>query len=247
MSRKSRKPDGELVNTPALLAETEKIEVVRSQLQAEGKFSLPPSKGRHIVIVSGASKHGWEEADYREFMAEAEQLVATRQAAGGYGEIVLVPHAYGEEIAGYVADPDVAGLTLIGHGTIERIFTDGGTAGRDFSWGRALQVATHLKRGRIEQLMCGHFPGFLAFCIPLGTPIVADLSDVRAALGQILPNEPVNPDILMPIFDAERPLGQQLCELNYRWLGVVAYIDANGQSTNAHGRLLTAEEAKTSS
>ena len=237
MSRKNkanRTSDGELVNGEALSREAAVIEASRQSLLADGRLSLPPSEGQLVVIVSGASKHGWEEEDYREFMAEAEQLVATRKASGEYGGIVLVPRAHVDEIARYVADPEVASMAFIGHGTIERIFTDGGEGGRDFSWSQALRAATHLKRGRVEQLMCGHFPGFLAYCIPLGTPFVEHLTDVRAAVGQILPNEPVAPDILMPVFDGTRPLDTQLYELNHQWLGVVACVNAAGQPINEH-------------
>ena len=201
----------------------------RQELLAEGEFSLPKEVAALAILVSRADHQGLYSPDeYRAFMAEAEQAKDRKERLGEYDEVVIIPEATQETFRTVLGDPEIAGLVVIAHGNIAGVVTTDPYPA--FTWTDVAAGANHLKQGEIEQATCGHFPLTIPRLVPLGTFAVKTLSSVRAAVGKILPEEPLDHErILEPVYTDDQPLLEQIESLNARHRGRKRIIDATGE------------------
>jgi hypothetical protein len=204
----------------------------REQLLASEKFSLPSTYGQLSIIVSGArgkikNEQLSQEEQYDRFIEEAERIKEKRERAGLYAGIVIRPRGTVEQIEADFGSPEISDIMFVGHGCISRIWTEKSNGIRDYNWSRAAQATTHLKQGKIEQGMCGHFPRIQETSVPLGTFTVARLSSVEAAPGAILPIPDGSPreHFFAPLFNDNDNAIEQIHALNDQYRGVLNRMD----------------------
>ena len=164
------------------------------------KVSVAPEAGKLVIILSTAFNEAGNitrEQQRHAFIEEAEWL--EQKHSGAYNEVVIKKKMYASDFAMDLADAEVAGIVLIGHGNIGDIWTDG--KGRSGHFG-AFNVAKHaryLKQGRFEQRVCGHFRDHQS--VPFGTFAVADQRNLIAPVG--IEIDDINPDeaLFRPVYD----------------------------------------------
>lgn len=129
----------------------------RQTLLDDGKLSLASGAGKLVIFVSSAPAFGAAHLEPREqhraFLKEAYILKEIK--ASQHQEAVVRPKAVITDIKLDFADPEVTDITLIGHGCISSVWTEGG---KNFDWRSASKATGYLKQGKIEQRMCGNLP-----------------------------------------------------------------------------------------
>lgn len=210
-----------------LLKRIDKASARREALLQDGKLSLPSGLGKLAIIVSRSPDDGAGRLAPKEqhmaFLKEADDLKEHRQ--GLHQEVVVRPIAVMEDMKLDFADPEVTDIMLIGHGSINAMWTDGG---RSFDWEVASKAASYLKQGKIEQRMCGNLPSKKlqfssgkyveelphGYSVPLGTFAVSDLRNVIAAPGIVVPDMNPSSELFMPIFSADTNAAKQVADFN---------------------------------
>jgi len=163
----------------------------------EGSFSLSPEMGKLAVIASwGTAKNSQYSAkeQIRIFRTEAER-VASSPLADAYAEAEVVQVASKMDVNFVLADPEVAGVVLVGHGNIAelRLHYD-----KHMNWWETAHATRQLKLGHFVQRMCGHFE--TADSLPMGTFAVADQRNIIAALGTPLDDKYPDESLFRPVY-----------------------------------------------
>ena len=206
------------------------------RLLDEDKVSLESGLGQLAIIVSSRknfrsvytnpSELGRET---RYFVEEAERLAAER--ASRHQEVVVRRRAVARDMALDFANPEVTDIILIGHGSIECMWTD---PKGYFTWRDAAKSAVRLKRGKIEQRMCGDFSTTAPYQVPLATFAVADFRDVLAATGKVIPDRDPADALFQPVYDGSGDVLAQIDALNERYMGNTTVAD-DTQGSSAAG------------
>lgn len=183
------------------------------------QVSLPSDLGKLAIVVSGAPgsvKLGYDKEEHEYLIDVAEGLA--EEKASLHGGVEVRHRANLDELKAFFRDPEVSDITLIGHGSISRLWLDSGA--KDFHWLDAARAATRLKAGTVEQRTCGHFG--CVYTVPLGTFAVTQLSNVKAALGQIIPREgAADESLFTPVLNDSDDVLKQIDELNSKYMGMV--------------------------
>lgn len=184
-----------------------------------GKLSLESSEGKLVIVVSSHAPfpdrldHKKTKEDHEARLAEAEKI--SRERSGQYGGIVIRPKAYIPDIQIDFMDREVSDICMIGHGSINGFMTD--SEGEYFTWQHAARTASRLKQGKIEQRTCARFPSELSCPVAVGTFAVANIENVYAAVGEIvpLPEEGVSREHLFrPVYNGQEHVLDQIQHLN---------------------------------
>lgn len=172
------------------------IAIHQSKLD-EGFVSLPPEQGKLVIIPSRGttvnSRYSASE-QIRVFGAEAEQIAAS-PFANQYAASEVMPAFTSMDVSFALADPEVAGLVLIGHGTIAafRLHQD-----KYMNWHDTARQTRQLKLGHFVQRMCGEFR--LHDSLPMGTFAVADQRHVLAAVGVPVDDKYPDESLFRPVY-----------------------------------------------
>lgn len=205
-----------------------KAESKRNTMLLRGNFSLETEVGRLAIVVSKVADHhsaaehhrSKKEMDYDdhlrwqiEIFEEEAELIKSQQTV--LGKEARIYSATNYNLKYIFANETISDVTLIGHGSINTIWCN--DPKRNFDWRSVSAATTHLKTGRIEQRMCGHFPAEKGMNLPFGTFAVVSLGQVYAATGRMLPNTIPENTVFDPVFQDEIPLRQQIVDLNEKY------------------------------
>lgn len=174
----------------------EKAVVEHGRKLEEGKLSLDSRAGKLVIVVSGNTDHRSKfshEEQRKAFNNEADEIAARRD--GLHGGVEIKRKATDMELGFDFADKEVSDMVLIGHGNIGDFWLENG---EHFGWGRAAKYARYLKRGTIEQRVCGNFP--LKTSVPLGTFALADQTRLIAPLGHAIDDVYPDEGLFKPVF-----------------------------------------------
>jgi len=196
----------------------------RAEMLADRMFSVESGMGRLAIVVSDRADHfnavqrsnnlGISYSEYlrmqiRGFEAESERIKAER---GSQHELVARLYATDTNFSNIFSNPLYSDVVLIGHGSISSIWTRGEK--KNFDWQNVSKMATHLKRGVVEQRMCGAFPLADGMNVPLGTFAVSQLSNLRAATGMYIADDDPGDAVFTPVYNDREGLMYQIQNLN---------------------------------
>lgn len=153
-------------------------------LRERGLYSRAPELGLTAIIFSQHTPTLSEDETttlYTEntyFEREAYSIAESINAQNGDAFVIAgLDHESFEE--GIMANRDVANIVVIGHGTFSSVFTD---EGGSIDWLEVSSMATHLKRGYVEQRFCGKYRFRLS--VPFGLFAIDSARNVLAAKGK---------------------------------------------------------------
>lgn len=155
----------------------------------EGKLAILPSRGTTAVNSYSPTEQ------IRIFREEAE-TIADSEFAKQYDTTEVMPAVNKLDVDMALADFEVSGVVLIGHGTIAalRLHQD-----KYMNWYDASRATKQLKLGHFVQRMCGGFGIYES--VPLGTFVVADQRNVLAAVGMAVDDLHPDDSLFAPVFD----------------------------------------------
>ena len=164
----------------------------------EGSFSLSPEEGKLAVLASWGTTTNSEysaKEQIRIFRTEAERVAASPLAAA-YAAAEVVQVAGKMDVDFVLADPEVAGMVLVGHGNIAelRLHHD-----KHMIWWETARATRQLKLGHFVQRMCGHFE--TSDSLPMGTFAVADQRNIVAALGVPIDDKYPDESLFRTVYD----------------------------------------------
>ena len=177
---------------------------------ADGMFSAPVEQGKLAVVHSlGVTQDSDYAADQQKaiFKAEAE-AVAEQQFAAQYGSREVYPVATPYDMNLILEDSEVAGVILIGHGTIAalRLADD-----KYYNWRNAERATRELKLGHFIQRTCGQFA--VSQSVPLGTYVAADRRKLIAPVGLKIDDKHPDEDAFTQVYDTEQVTAQDVIAL----------------------------------
>ncbi len=180
-------------------------------------FSLPPEQGKLVIVrslgVTANSVYSSRE-QIRIFHEEADR-VAVSDFAAQYAEAEVAPAATSMDVGFALADPEVAGIVLIGHGTISafRLHQD-----KYLNWHDTAKATRQLKLGHFVQRMCGQFR--LQDSLPMGTFAVADQRKIIAAVGVPVDDKYPDESLFCPVYDSAVNNTEAILALrDQHWIG----------------------------
>lgn len=164
----------------------------------DGKISLPAELGKLVIVVSNNFVTGGQipvDTQRKAFHDEADELAERHRRE--YADVEIRRKAIRHEIGFDLADKEVSGMVLIGHGNIGDFWLDD-MDNSHLDWRNVAKHSRHVMQGRFEQRMCGHFIGIHS--VPLGTFAVADQRRVIAPVG--IQIDDVDPDesVFQPVY-----------------------------------------------
>lgn len=168
---------------------------------ADGMFSAPVEQGKLAVVHSlGVTQDSDYTADQQKaiFKAEAE-VVAEHRFASQYKTTEVYPVATSYDMNLILEDDEVAGMILIGHGTIAalRLVDD-----NYYNWRNAERATRELKLGHFIQRTCGHFA--VPQSVPLGTYVAADRRKLIAPVGIKIDDKHPDESVFTQVYDTEQ-------------------------------------------
>lgn len=182
------------------LKQLEKAESRYATALELGRFSLPIAEGKLAIMHSFGttidSVYSPEEQK-RIFRDEAE-MVAASDLASQYADTQVLPVANSLDMDFALMDQEVAGMVLIGHGTIAAFRMN---EGKYYNWQNAERASRELKLGHFVQRTCGRFT--VPQPVPLGTFIIADRRKCIAPVGIAIDDANPNEDLFTPVYDTE--------------------------------------------
>lgn len=164
----------------------------------QGIFSLPPDEGKLAIIASrGTTTNSMYSPDeqVKIFHDEAER-VQYSEIAEQYDETEVYSAVNNLDIEFALGDREIAGMILIGHGTIAalRLHQD-----KFINWLEVSRSAKELKLGHFVQRMCGNYR--ISTSVPLGTFAVADQRNVIASLGAPIDDKYPDETLFQPVYN----------------------------------------------
>lgn len=153
-------------------------------LHEREEFSLAPDIGRTAVVYSQYDTvlSDDEESEVKimhtEFAKEALVIAANINEQNGDPFIVAgISHESFEDAI--MANPEVANIIVIGHGTFSSVFCDDGSS---IDWLQVSEMSRHLKTGYVEQRFCGQYRFSLS--VPFGLFAVQSARKIFASKGR---------------------------------------------------------------
>jgi len=158
-------------------------------MRDEGRMSLPPEAGQLAVLLCVQPTRSTLSADQERaiFWEEAERIRRERQIE--YNDVAIREVCSRAAIIDAIGDPEVAGLELIGHGSVSAFDPDS----RAFTWKHVAdtvsdpQLGGHLKLGHIVQRFCGEVRD--SNSITWATFLPFDQRTILAPIGQNIPDD----------------------------------------------------------
>ncbi len=173
-----------------------------NRLRDERRLSVPPDMGTMAIFYAvGGSSYSLlrPETEKAAFAEEAERVA--EESKDKYARVRVMQVSDRFRVFNALQDPQVAGLTLIGHGTISAFYT----GNKPPRWS---DVATevqkedgHLKMGKIVQRFCGGVDQ--RDSITWGTFAVYDQRNVLAPIGQGIEDLDPDEDAFRPVYSHE--------------------------------------------
>lgn len=169
-------------------------------LLSEGWVSHVPVDGRLAILHSyGVTQNSRYSADEQKEVFKAEaHAVAASELADGYKDVEIRPLATGMDMDFAIQDRYVAGIVLVGHGTIAAIRM---AQDHYYNWKDAERVVRQLKLGHFVQRTCGSLS--VKQSLPLGTFVVADQRSIIAPPGVPIDDKYPDESLFQPIYSRE--------------------------------------------
>jgi len=178
------------------------------------EYSKTPELGKLAIVASQGTTTNSNldpKKQVKVFLDEAEELLSSDLAAQ-YSSAEVHQVASNIDLSLILQDSDIAGIVLIGHGTIAalRLRND-----KYFNWQDVSRASTHLKLGHFVQRMCGFYR--VDSSAPLGTFVMADQRKVYAALGEAV--EDINPpeESFISVFSEPKNSTEGIIDLRNRF------------------------------
>ncbi len=170
--------------------------VDRQQMLDKEQLSLESGLGKLVIVVSRQGNFASSVSRSEQINAFEEEAEMLRDSRQGHHQDIIVRH---QSVVGDLVldlqDPEVTDLVLIGNGSIADFWAAGG---KHFDWLTVAKKAKHLKQGKIEQRVCGHFP--LKTSVPLGTFALRDQTQLIAPTGQLIPDVHPAGELFSPVY-----------------------------------------------
>jgi hypothetical protein len=169
-------------------------------LLSNGKVSLLPEEGRLAILHSyGTTVNSEYSAEEQKeiFKSEAERI-SFSEIASLYGDVEVLPLVNKFDMDFAIQDANVAGIVLVGHGTLAsvRMHQD-----EHYDWHDAERSTRQLKLGHFVQRTCGFLKREKS--VPLGTFVVADQRKVIAPPGVGIDDKYPDESLFQSIYPAE--------------------------------------------
>ena len=165
---------------PNRFVELERHIKVRNRMLDEGLFSLDAGTGQSIVITSGSDN------EERESLAEHAQMLVEDKTRAFFGATILSqPNIL--DVKDKIADPEVASIAFIGDGNFSgfNLNIPDTELAMILSWYKLASMATHLKRGIVEQRTCTRINNpHKDVRVALPAFIVADQTAILSTVGE---------------------------------------------------------------
>ncbi|MBC7512068.1 hypothetical protein H7142_00190 [Candidatus Saccharibacteria bacterium] len=167
----------------------EKAEVRHAAALELGRVSLPIAEGKLAIMHSFGTtiNSQYSPEDQKRIFKQEAEMVAASEFASQYADTQILPVANGMDMDFMLMDREVAGMVLVGHGTIAAFRMN---EGKYYNWQNAERASKELKLGHFVQRTCGQFT--VPQPVPLGTFVVADRRNCIAPVG--IPIDDANPD-----------------------------------------------------
>ncbi len=182
------------------LKQLEKAEARHAMPLELGRFSLPIAEGKLAIMHSFGTtiNSDYSPEEQKRIFKEEAEMVAASSFAAQYADTQVLPVASGIDMDFALMDQEVAGMVLVGHGTIAAFRMN---EGKYYNWQNAERASKELKLGHFVQRTCGRFT--VPQPVPLGTFVVADRRNCIAPVGIAIDDANPNEDLFTPVYETE--------------------------------------------
>lgn len=192
----------------------EKATAHHEKLLEMERFSLPIDQGKLAIMHSyGTTVNSEFSADEQKriFREEAEEVAAGDWAAQ-YADVSVHPVASNLDMDLALMDREVAGVVLVGHGTIAAYRM---LAGEYYNWESATRAVRELKLGHFVQRTCGEFR--VPRSVPLGTFVVADRRNLIAPVGVAIDDANPEESVFTQVYPTDQVRAEDIIELRNKY------------------------------
>lgn len=179
----------------------EKADVRHRTLLELGRVSLPVAEGKLAIVHSfgTTTNSDYTDKQQKKIFEEEAHHVAESDLAKAYDDVQVVPVASAIDLDLVFGDKEVAGMVLVGHGTIAafRLAND-----KHYNWQNAERAVTDLKLGHFVQRTCGMFK--VPQSVPLGTYVVSNRRNLVAPVGLVIDDKHPDESAFTHVYDSEQ-------------------------------------------